>query len=127
MKFVIKSGSLVKLFSGEMKIDALAQFLKENFTNWNANNLFYVDTDGDRISIKMQEDIDAMLAMNPHAQYIKLEVVEERSSGKEEEKNVEPKMTHQVQKKEDSTIVEKKTEISTEKPKETTVQKNLPL
>jgi len=54
MKFVIKSGSLVKLFSGEMKIEALARFLKENFANWNSNNLFHVDSDGDKIMIRMQ-------------------------------------------------------------------------
>lgn len=54
MKFVIKSGSVVKLFSGEMKIEALAQFLKENFANWNTNNLYYVDGDGDRIMIRLQ-------------------------------------------------------------------------
>lgn len=84
MKFVIKSGSVVKLFSGDMKIEALAQFLKENFTNWNTNNLSYVDADGDRIIIRMQEDLDAMLAMNPHAQFLKLDFLEEKESDKEE-------------------------------------------
>jgi len=34
-----------------------------------------------------------MLAMNPNAQYLKLEVVEEKSSDKEEEKNVQMKKT----------------------------------
>jgi hypothetical protein len=44
MKFVIKSGSIVKLYSGEMNFEALAQFLKESFpTTWNQNNLTYTD------------------------------------------------------------------------------------
>ena len=93
MKFVIKSGSVVKLFSGEMKIEALAQFLKENFANWNTNNLYYVDADGDRIMIRLQEDIDAMLAMNPHSQYLKLEFVEEKGSDHENDQKVEFKKT----------------------------------
>jgi len=93
MKFVIKSGSVVKLFSGEMKIEALAQFLKENFANWNTNNLYYVDADGDRIMIRLQEDIDAMLAMNPHSQYLKLEFVEEKGSDHDNDKKVEPTKT----------------------------------
>lgn len=93
MKFVIKSGSVVKLFSGEMKIEALAQFLKENFANWNTNNLYYVDADGDRIMIRLQEDIDAMLAMNPHSQYLKLEFVEEKGLDHDNNNKVEPKKT----------------------------------
>ena len=95
MKFVIKSGSVVKLFSGEMKIEALAQFLKENFANWNTNSLYYVDADGDRIMIRLQEDIDAMLAMNPHSQYLKLEFVEEKRSDhdNDNDKKVEPTKT----------------------------------
>jgi len=76
MKFVIKSGSVVKLFSGDVKIEALAQFLKENFTSWNSNNLTYTDKDGDKISITTQEDLDTLMAMNPNSQYAKLEVSE---------------------------------------------------
>ncbi len=72
MKFVIKSGSLVKLFSGDIKIEALAQFLKENFTSWNTNNLTYTDKDGDRITLTTQEDLDVLVAMNPDSQYAKL-------------------------------------------------------
>jgi hypothetical protein len=54
MKFVIKSGSTMKLFSGEIKIEALAQFLKANFPSWNSNNLTYTDPDGDNITITSQ-------------------------------------------------------------------------
>lgn len=72
MKFVIKSSSTVKLFSGDIKIEALAQFLKENFASWNSNNLTYTDRDGDKITITTQEDLDALLAMNPSSQYVKL-------------------------------------------------------
>ncbi len=79
MKFVIKSGSVVKLFLGEMKIEALAQFLKENFTSWNSNNLTYTDNDGDKITLTTQEDLDALIAMNPNSQYAKLEISEEKS------------------------------------------------
>lgn len=78
MKFVIKSGSTVKLYSGEMKIEALAQFLKENFANWNANNLYYLDSEGDHVVIRMQEDIDALLAINPLAQFLKLELAQDK-------------------------------------------------
>jgi len=78
MKFVIKSGSIVKLFSGDTNIEALAQFLKENFTSWNSNNLTYKDKDGDKITITTQEDLDALIAMNPNSQYAKLEIAEEK-------------------------------------------------
>lgn len=77
MKFVIKSGSSVKLFSGEMKIEALAQFLKENFASWNSNNLTYTDDDGDKITLATQEDLDALLSLYPNSQYLKLEISED--------------------------------------------------
>ena len=78
MKFVIKSGSTVKLFSGELTIEALAQFLKDNFASWNSNNLTYVDADGDKITITTQEDLDALIAMNPVSKYIKLEITDDK-------------------------------------------------
>ena len=84
MKFVIKSGSTVKLFSGDLKIEALAQFLKENFASWNSNNLTYTDKDGDKITLTTQEDLDALIAMNPSSQYIKLEIAPESSEERKE-------------------------------------------
>lgn len=78
MKFVIKSGSSVKLFSGEMKIEALAQFLKENFGSWDSNNLTYTDDDGDKITLATQEDLDALLSLYSNSQYLKLEISEEK-------------------------------------------------
>ena len=86
MKFVIKSGSSVKLFSGEMKIEALAQFLKENFASWNSNNLTYTDDDGDKITHATQEDLDALLSLYSNSQYLKLEVSEEKQK-------IEPSIT----------------------------------
>ena len=84
MKFVIKSGSTVKLFSGDLKIEALAKFLKENFASWNSNNLTYTDKDGDKITLTTQEDLDALIAMNPSSPYSKLEITEEKTQEKEE-------------------------------------------
>ena len=84
MKFVIKSGSLVKLFSGDIKIESLAQFLKENFTSWNSNNLTYTDIDGDKITLTTQADLDVLVAMNPNAPYAKLEIIPETTDKKDE-------------------------------------------
>jgi hypothetical protein len=54
MKFIIKSGSLVKLYSGDIKIEALAQFLKESFANQDLTSLKFTDKDGDQISVNTQ-------------------------------------------------------------------------
>ena len=77
MKFVIKSSSTVKLYSGDIKIEALAQFLKENFASWNSNNLTYTDKDGDKITLSTQEDLDTLLAINSSSLYAKLEIAQE--------------------------------------------------
>jgi hypothetical protein len=63
-----------------MNIEALAQFLKENFPSWNSNNLTYTDPDGDKITLATQSDLDSLIALNPLAQFIKFEISSEKSS-----------------------------------------------
>ena len=65
MKIIVKYNKAVKLYSGELKYEALFNFVQKEFNLADSTILLsYEDEEKDNISIVSSEDFEVMMAMS---------------------------------------------------------------